>query len=492
MTESWAVAQLPLEAAAHALQCHRVDKALEWLEQGRCLVWNQLQTLRIPLETLEARDPELAHRVQAVAKVLEGGEVESVPRDGGEDLGLLEEVALAEDSAAQARARRDWDDLLEQTRLIPGFENFLRPTQCSTLLQDLPEQGPVVILNADQLRCDAIVLCKGIEEPLLVPLPQISYKKAEAMQQRLKNELISDRLSILKDLWVAVVKPVLDSLAFNTKMTMPTTRIWWCPTGPFSFLPIHAAGIYGPGASSECLADYAVSSYTPTVSALTTRVRETRERKTGSSRLLLVCVPEAGGEGLPLIPGTTAEVQALRSLSTVNDIDCITLEGEEATSKRTMDEITNCNIIHLACHASQNVTDPVKSSFYLQDGRLELSTIIKAELEHADLAFLSACQTGAGDEKLSNEAVHLAAGVLAAGFRGTVATMWAIKDFHAPKVSEDFYRYLIEECGGMEGGINGENAAYALHYATQQLRKRLGKSTRESLLAWVPYVHYGL
>ncbi|KAH6911816.1 CHAT domain-containing protein [Coprinopsis sp. MPI-PUGE-AT-0042] len=532
MTESWAVAQLPLEAAAHALQCHRVDKALEWLEQGRCLVWNQLQTLRIPLETLEARDPELAHRVQAVSKVLEGGEVESVPRDGGEDLGFLEEVALAEDSAAQARARRDWDDLLEQTRLIPGFENFLRPTQCSTLLQDLPEQGPVVILNADQLRCDAIVLCKGIEEPLLVPLPQISYKKAEAMQQRLKNELISDRLrlrntmsdraeegtsgedekddegcaadrglrkvqtrsieAILKDLWVAVVKPVLDSLAFNTKMTMPTTRIWWCPTGPFSFLPIHAAGIYGPGASSECLADYAVSSYTPTVSALTTRVRETRERKTGSSRLLLVCVPEAEGKGLPLIPGTTAEVQALRSLSAVNDIDCITLEGEEATSKRTMDEIANCNIIHLACHASQNVTDPVKSSFYLQDGRLELSTIIKAELEHADLAFLSACQTGAGDEKLSNEAVHLAAGVLAAGFRGTVATMWAIKDFHAPKVSEDFYRYLIEECGGMEGGINGENAAYALHYATQQLRKRLGKSTRESLLAWVPYVHYGL
>ena len=24
-------------------------------------------------------------------------------------------------------------------------------------------------------------------------------------------------------------------------------RIWWCPTGPLAFLPIHAAGIYKEG-----------------------------------------------------------------------------------------------------------------------------------------------------------------------------------------------------------------------------------------------------
>ena len=37
-------------------------------------------------------------------------------------------------------------------------------------------------------------------------------------------------------------------------------------------------------------------------------------------------------------------------------------------------------------------------------------------LEPAELAFLSACQTATGYEKLPEEAVHLVAGMLAAGF----------------------------------------------------------------------------
>lgn len=35
-----------------------------------------------------------------------------------------------------------------------------------------------------------------------------------------------------------------------------------------------------------------------------------------------------------------------------------------------------------------------------------------------------------GDEKLSDEVVHLAAGISAAGYRGVVATMWSISDVY--------------------------------------------------------------
>ncbi|KAJ6550502.1 hypothetical protein B0H10DRAFT_1968888 [Mycena sp. CBHHK59/15] len=42
-------------------------------------------------------------------------------------------------------------------------------------------------------------------------------------------------------------------------------RFWWCPTGSFSFLPIHAAGIYDEKAMGESASDYVISSYTPTV-----------------------------------------------------------------------------------------------------------------------------------------------------------------------------------------------------------------------------------
>ncbi|KAJ2930106.1 hypothetical protein H1R20_g6978, partial [Candolleomyces eurysporus] len=68
---------------------------------------------------------------------------------------------------------------------------------------------------------------------------------------------------------------------------------------------------------------------------------------------------------------------------------------------------------------------------------------MQKDLKNADLAFLSACQTSAGEQKLSEEAVHLAAGMLAAGYRRVVATMWAIGDRHAPEVAKDFYDYLF-------------------------------------------------
>lgn len=147
--------------------------------------------------------------------------------------------------------------------------------------------------------------------------------------------------------------------------------------------------------------------------------------------------------------------------------------------------------VHLACHASQNTADPLKSRFLLHTGELTLGTIIQMNLKDADLAFLSACQTSTGEEKLSDEAVHLAAGMLAAGYRRVVATMWSIKDQHAPDVASDFYKYLWsrrEE--GCSDGFDGSLSAYALHDAVQRLRQRIG-SSEDSLLTWVPYVHFG-
>jgi hypothetical protein len=44
-------------------------------------------------------------------------------------------------------------------------------------------------------------------------------------------------------------------------------RVWWCVTGQFTFLPIHAAGITEHG-TRESASDYFVSSYIPTISAL--------------------------------------------------------------------------------------------------------------------------------------------------------------------------------------------------------------------------------
>jgi len=115
---------------------------------------------------------------------------------------------------------------------------------------------------------------------------------------------------------------------------------------------------------------------------------------------------------------------------------------------------------------------------------------MKQKFAVRELAFLSACQTSSGAEKLSEEAVHLAAGMLAAGYRSVVATMWSIKDQYGPVVAERFYKYLMErgEASG-QPRLDTSSAAYALHDAIQGIRETLG-DTEQGLLTWVPYVHF--
>jgi len=128
---------------------------------------------------------------------------------------------------------------------------------------------------------------------------------------------------------------------------------------------------------------------------------------------------------------------------------------------------------------------PLSSGFYLHDGQLELADIMKQRIAHREFAFLSACQTGTGDEKLSEEAIHLAAGMLAVGYQGVVATMWSIKDQYGPVVAEGFYKYLAEKRDRLHG-----SGAHALYHTIQDIRKTL-RDTEQGLLTWVPCVHFG-
>ncbi|KAF6743582.1 CHAT domain-containing protein [Ephemerocybe angulata] len=142
-------------------------------------------------------------------------------------------------------------------------------------------------------------------------------------------------------------------------------------------------------------------------------------------------------------PSTTTEVQSIYDLATKNGLRAERFDGSAITPAGCLDSMEKYSSIHLAYHAYQDATNPLESRFLFHNASLDLSAILQRNLKNADLAFLSACQTGTGAEKLPDEAVHLAAGMLAAGYRRVVATMWAIRDQHAPDPATDFYQYLL-------------------------------------------------
>jgi CHAT domain-containing protein len=243
-----------------------------------------------------------------------------------------------------------------------------------------------------------------------------------------------------------------------------------------AFLPIHAAGIYDPDSFDTHVFDYVISSYTPTLSAL---LESPTAAPDSSFKLLSVIEPSAPGASY--IPNTKEELERIQSR--LVDLEHLVLEGPEATKSQVTKGMERCNWLHLACHGIQKPIEPTKSALLLRDGHLTLEEIVKLRLPKAEFAFLSACQTTTGDEKLSEEAVHIAGGMLLAGYRSVVATMWSIQDELAPEVTDEFYARLIQDGERPDS----RRAAEALHYSVEKLRQK-----DIPLISWIPFVHLGI
>ena len=263
-------------------------------------------------------------------------------------------------------------------------------------------------------------------------------------------------------------------------------RIWWCPTGPLTFLPLHAAGIYDADyRAGQCISDFVVSSYTPILTSLKQKFNTTTVSKSPS--LLLISQPNT--PSLSPIPSThIKETHDIKTLMGGSDVDVLLLEDAKATKDKVKTEMKTHNWVHFACHSIQDADKPLKSGVHLHDGQLELLDIMQQQLQNPDLAFLSAGQTSKGDLKLSDEVMHLVGGMLNAGYHGVVGTMWSISDMHGPELAMDFYKYLLTEKGLK--GLDSAQAAYALDHAVRNLRESLGDSDA-ALWTWVPHVHFG-
>lgn len=191
---------------------------------------------------------------------------------------------------------------------------------------------------------------------------------------------------------------------------------------------------------------------------------------------------------LSSLPNAETELLEIRKLFGPNaqlDWSYHEFQNAEATAQKVLSEMAESSWVHLACHAVQDIAEPTQSGLCLNDQRLDIMDIIAKPFPNADLAFLSACETATGDEKASDEALHITGGMLGAGYRGVIGTMWSIPDEAAPIVASSVYKSLLSD-----GEPNSERAAYALHDAVKELRR--SEAFEKSFYAWAPFVHFGV
>ncbi|MGB7024169.1 MAG: CHAT domain-containing protein [Candidatus Acidiferrales bacterium] len=132
-------------------------------------------------------------------------------------------------------------------------------------------------------------------------------------------------------------------------------------------------------------------------------------------------------------------------------------------------------ILHIATHGTFRQDNPMFSGIRLGDAYLNLYDLYQLELE-ADLVTLSGCATGLNVVTAGDELLGLIRGLLYAGARSLLLTLWNVHDRSTADFMTSFYRRFQE----------GADKAAALQGAMQELRQRYPHP-----YYWAPFVLIG-
>ncbi|KAG2751859.1 hypothetical protein P692DRAFT_20872093, partial [Suillus brevipes Sb2] len=255
---------LAVDAASCALRNGDVCRAVELLEQGRTIIWTQMTRLRTPLDNPQIFSDHAAALMKSFRDL--SSLLDRPPASHADGAQCV--VVEAEDTRYR-RLVEDWNGVVEEIRKIEGFSRFLLPPMFADL-QEAARDGPIIMLIASNSSCDAIIITHT-QPPTSIQLPT-DFEKLTTLVLELREAIGRDAspkgnqialIKALRKLWNNVVFPVVEHLAGFARRG---SRIWWCPTSLFNFLPLHAAGEYR--ANGKSLVQQYISSYTPSLTAL--------------------------------------------------------------------------------------------------------------------------------------------------------------------------------------------------------------------------------
>ncbi|MGH3195967.1 MAG: CHAT domain-containing protein [Streptosporangiaceae bacterium] len=330
---------LGADAAACCVHAGLMDRAVELFEQGRGVLLGQALDTRTDLTALTERHPSLAARFTVLRDNLDWADDPAGPpiamptgMDGAVTDGRAEEAS--QDIERRRAAATAFDEVIAEIRQLPDFHSFLRPPPVMELLAAAAE-GPVVAVTVSRFGSYALILTDGgVLDP--VPLtgltPETVYDRVAAFLGALDDAwspavgaggraAAEHRLGdTLGWLWEALAGPVLDRLGITgpPQDRQPWPRLWWCVSGLLSFLPVHAAGHHTRAdAATASVIDRVISSYTPTIRALTHARRpglataaDEHDRPSAGDRVVAVAMPHTPGASD--LPGARAEATGLQ------------------------------------------------------------------------------------------------------------------------------------------------------------------------------------
>jgi CHAT domain-containing protein len=225
---------------------------------------------------------------------------------------------------------------------------------------------------------------------------------------------------------------------------------------------LHHVPLHALFDGSRYLIDAFTVSYAPSA-GIYALCRQQQVNTSGAS--LILGLPDALA---PLIAEETAVVAA-----TLPDPELFL--GDDASQRVLREKGPECRVIHIATHGRFRADNPMFSTIRLGDGYLTLYDLNRFRLP-VELVTLSGCSTGLNVVAKGDELLGLVRGLLHAGARSLLLSLWDVQDRSTTELMRSFYTRFR---------AHGDTAS-ALQGAMQELREK-----QPHPYYWAPFVLLG-
>lgn len=265
-----------------------------------------------------------------------------------------------------------------------------------------------------------------------------------------------------RELYRLLIEPVANELHnIDTICIIPDEFLW---TLPFQALTTMRGTYF--------IQEYALY-YAPSLSVLNEMSLRRRQQSSNESLIAFgnPVIERKLKQDLHPIPETNMEVVAVAA--TVKTRMKRVLVGREADEKTFKALAPQYATIHLATHGVLDNRDPLNSYLLLtkiddeteNDGLIRAREIIDLNLD-ADLAVLSACETGNGRISPGEGVIGMSWAFLVAGARAVVVSQWRVNSASTARLMENFYQAMARQ-----SDLNGRNKSQAIREASLRLLK---------------------
>jgi CHAT domain-containing protein len=306
------------------------------------------------------------------------------------------------------------------------------------------------IVTQDDVQITEVTRTEVIAQAIRLLQFQLSkFRLGPGYVRQFHERLLEATRAHLGELYQELVAPIRHHFKGRHVIVVPHESL--------HYVPFHA--LYD---GRQYLVDAFTVSYAPSASIYVQCCQKEVNQAGGS---LILGIPD------PQAPSIREEIQSVAMALPESEV----FLGPKASAKILRKKGPRSRLIHIATHGSFRQDSPVFSGIRIGDTFLTLYDLYRLRLP-AEQITLSGCSTGVNVVAAGDELIGLVRGLLSAGARSLLLTLWDVNDSSTATFMKVFYNTL-GQCS---------DRALALQQAMQELREQYPHP-----YYWAPFVIVG-